>query len=199
MRGRERGFTLVELAIVMVIIGIIIGAVLKGQDLIQSARMKRFINDVRKFELAAWTFMDRNGKFPGDADKNGLMGDGDPKSDITTSKLFNIDNNAITMGGTSFYVFYGSNGSHNLLAICRANDCNTAFTTDDLEYAKSLDAALDGVANGTDGVIRAATTIGVDNAKWRVNGTVTLGTGSNYENWNATDINGIVYFFDRKP
>ncbi len=42
-----KGFTLVELAIVLVIIGIILGAVLKGQELINNAKMKRAYNDVR--------------------------------------------------------------------------------------------------------------------------------------------------------
>ncbi len=40
----QKGFTLVELAIVLVIIGLILGAVLKGQDLINNARMKRLYN-----------------------------------------------------------------------------------------------------------------------------------------------------------
>ena len=72
----EKGFTLIELAIVLVIIGIILGAVLKGQDLIASARAKKFVNDAgREWEVGTWTHFDRKGRFPGDADSNGVIGE----------------------------------------------------------------------------------------------------------------------------
>ena len=48
----EKGFTLVELAIVLVIIGIILGAVLKGQELINSAKIKRVYNQQREMVAA---------------------------------------------------------------------------------------------------------------------------------------------------
>ena len=63
---KERGFTLVELAIVLVIIGIILGAILKGQELINNAKMKRFYNQYKEQVAAFYTYYDRYGKFPGD-------------------------------------------------------------------------------------------------------------------------------------
>lgn len=69
MKGKgkdERGFTLVELAIVLVIIGIILGAVLKGQELINNAKMKRAYNQYREVLAAVYTYYDRYGKYPGD-------------------------------------------------------------------------------------------------------------------------------------
>jgi prepilin-type N-terminal cleavage/methylation domain-containing protein len=71
--GKTRGFTLVELAIVLVIIGIILGAILKGTELINNARVKRLQNDLRGLEAAIWTFYDRTGRFPGDCDRNGTI------------------------------------------------------------------------------------------------------------------------------
>jgi prepilin-type N-terminal cleavage/methylation domain-containing protein len=62
----KRGFTLVELAIVLVIIGIIIGAVLKGQELINSAKIKRAYNQQREIVAAVYSYYDKYGKFPGD-------------------------------------------------------------------------------------------------------------------------------------
>ncbi len=62
----QKGFTLVELAIVLVIIGIILGAVLKGQELINNAKMKRAYNQYREVLAAVYTYYDRYGKYPGD-------------------------------------------------------------------------------------------------------------------------------------
>jgi prepilin-type N-terminal cleavage/methylation domain-containing protein len=72
--GKTRGFTLVELAIVLVIIGIILGAILKGTELINNAKVKRLQNDLRGLEAAIWTFYDRTGRMPGDCDSNGIIG-----------------------------------------------------------------------------------------------------------------------------
>jgi len=71
--GKTRGFTLVELAIVLVIIGIILGAILKGQELINNAKVKRLQNDLRGLEAAIWTFYDRTGRLPGDCNRNGTI------------------------------------------------------------------------------------------------------------------------------
>ncbi|MEW6066846.1 MAG: prepilin-type N-terminal cleavage/methylation domain-containing protein [Nitrospirota bacterium] len=62
----EKGFTLVELAIVLVIIGIILGAVLKGQELINNAKIKRLYNQQREIFAAVYSYYDKYGRFPGD-------------------------------------------------------------------------------------------------------------------------------------
>jgi prepilin-type N-terminal cleavage/methylation domain-containing protein len=74
--GKTRGFTLVELAIVLVIIGIILGAILKGTELINNAKVKRLQNDLRGLEAAIWTFYDRTGRMPGDCNGDGIIGFG---------------------------------------------------------------------------------------------------------------------------
>ncbi len=63
---KRSGFTLVELAIVLVIIGLIIGGVLVGQDLIKAATVRAAISDIEKFNAAATTFRGKYGGLPGD-------------------------------------------------------------------------------------------------------------------------------------
>lgn len=60
------GFTLVELAIVMIIIGLIIGGILKGQELVNNARLKKTITAVDYYRAATLTFKDSYKAFPGD-------------------------------------------------------------------------------------------------------------------------------------
>jgi prepilin-type N-terminal cleavage/methylation domain-containing protein len=66
MRGRVRGFTLVELAIVLVIIGIILGAVLKGQELVFNAKVKRLVSQTKEMMASLYTYYDKYGYNPGD-------------------------------------------------------------------------------------------------------------------------------------
>ena len=68
MRG-NKGFTLVEMAIVLVIIGIILGAVIKGQDLIAGAKEKKFKSEVDQLATAYYTYYDKYSRIPGDDDK----------------------------------------------------------------------------------------------------------------------------------
>jgi prepilin-type N-terminal cleavage/methylation domain-containing protein len=60
------GFTLIELSIVLVIIGLIVGAVLVGQDLIHSAEIRATIAQIEKYQTAVNTFRGKYGYLPGD-------------------------------------------------------------------------------------------------------------------------------------
>lgn len=62
----EHGFTLVEIAIVLVIIGLLLGGVLKGQELIVQARIRNVANDMNGVTAAIYAYQDRYRALPGD-------------------------------------------------------------------------------------------------------------------------------------
>lgn len=66
MNKRQSGFTLVEIAIVLVIIGLLLGGVLKGQEMIANAKYKNLRNDVNSYSAAFYSFQDRYRALPGD-------------------------------------------------------------------------------------------------------------------------------------
>ncbi len=63
---RQTGFTLVEIAIVLVIIGLLLGGILKGQEMITQARIKNVINDFNGITAAYASYQDRYRAIPGD-------------------------------------------------------------------------------------------------------------------------------------
>jgi prepilin-type N-terminal cleavage/methylation domain-containing protein len=66
MRNTQSGFTLVEIAIVLVIIGLLLGGVLKGQELITQAKIRNIANDLNGMTAAVYAYQDRYKAFPGD-------------------------------------------------------------------------------------------------------------------------------------
>ena len=65
-KSTEAGFTLVEIAIVLVIIGLLLGGILKGQEMITQAKIKNAINDFNGVTVAVTSYQDRYRALPGD-------------------------------------------------------------------------------------------------------------------------------------
>lgn len=66
MKQQQKGFTLVEIAVVLVIIGLLLGAILQGQQLIQSARVSNLSDQQAGIQAAYFGFIDRYRAVPGD-------------------------------------------------------------------------------------------------------------------------------------
>ncbi|MBF0583171.1 MAG: prepilin-type N-terminal cleavage/methylation domain-containing protein [Magnetococcales bacterium] len=93
--SHQDGFTLIEIAIVIIIIGLILGGVLKGQELIRSARTHSVADQGSAVKSAIMGFADRYRALPGDYDKaaanipgvaSGQDGDGNGRVGYNDSK-----------------------------------------------------------------------------------------------------------------
>ena len=66
MPRRQHGFTLVEIAIVLVVVGLLLGGILKGQDLVDGARVRNLADMNAGIQAAYYGFVDRYRQVPGD-------------------------------------------------------------------------------------------------------------------------------------
>ena len=93
MKQAQKGFTLVEIAIVLVIIGLLLGGILKGQEMITQAKIKNVVADFSGISAAYYGYQDRYRAIPGD----------DPGAGTATGRwgvaAFNGDGNG-QVGGT---------------------------------------------------------------------------------------------------
>jgi prepilin-type N-terminal cleavage/methylation domain-containing protein len=85
---KQQGFTLIEIAIVLVIIGLLLGGILQGQSLIDSARVRNLISQEDGVKAAFYGFQDRYRALPGDFTQAttqiaGASQDGDGNGQIT--------------------------------------------------------------------------------------------------------------------
>ena len=119
MKGREgqKGFTLVELAVVMIIVGLLIGGILKGQELITNAQVASTITQAKGIDAAVSTFRDSYRALPGDIATattrlpncpggTACAADGNGDSRITTAAGVAIQPDAAMVAGSEAQVFF---------------------------------------------------------------------------------------------
>ena len=86
-RQAQGGFTLLELAIVLVVIGLIIGGVLKGQELIGQAEVRNAQRTLTNLQTAPQVFYGVNGGYPGDSDNDSTYTHSGSQDDSTKGFL----------------------------------------------------------------------------------------------------------------
>ena len=142
MAQKQNGFTLIEIAIVLVIIGLLLGGVLKGQELIQSARVRNLISQQDGIKAAYFGFLDRFRAVPGDYNQAatniaGVVGNGNNNGRIETLAVGGgIDEHLAVWEHLSKAGFI--NGSYTYAA---GNETNTSTATN--PYARYLRLVYD--------------------------------------------------------
>ena len=120
--SRQRGFTLVEIAIVLVIVGLLLAGVLKGQELIENSKIRNIAKDMDAVAAAVASYKDRYQGLPGDeatatthtargwggtaftaGDNNGLMGA------VGTTFTVGANENTMAMVSMQFAGFLAGN------------------------------------------------------------------------------------------
>lgn len=102
-RIKQRGFSLVEMAVVLVIIGLLIGGVMQGQSLIRAAKVRDIITTAADLSTGVIAFKDRYGVLPGDSptavtDIQGASGNGNGDGLISTAESANVPNHLFSAG-----------------------------------------------------------------------------------------------------
>ncbi len=76
------GFSLIELSIVLIIIGLLVAGITSGQSLIESAKIRAFINESNNYKTAINTFYLARGRLPSDKYNKGCFGRGENADDF---------------------------------------------------------------------------------------------------------------------
>ena len=161
----DRGFTLIEMAIVLIIIGIIIGAVVKGKDIVRSAEQKKLYSEfILEWQIAFNNYNDRTGWILTDSNdpnnagiRNGRCGDNvtDVNADLQLQAVGLTPPSKGSTGSSMARTYTDSNGVQHTLLIrfdWKAAQGNFIRITDmpnDLGIA--IDRIVDGSADGTTG------------------------------------------------
>jgi prepilin-type N-terminal cleavage/methylation domain-containing protein len=150
----KRGFTLIEVAIVMVIIGILMGAILRGQEMIKNAKEKNFHTKIRFIATAQFTYLDRTGRYAGDTTSppDGII-------DSNTTAWTELENQQIVKSDDQRHVFNGQFSFGGGVAPY-ANNNYIQSTRVPMWVAQSFDTKLDDGVGNT-GNVRWSTITGV--------------------------------------
>lgn len=110
-KNSKSGFTLIELAIVLVIIGLIVGGLLVGQDLINSAKIRASVSQIEQYNSAVNTFKLKYNELPGDMLASNASSFGFATRAGTVGRG---DGNGLIEGGAAGYILAFNAGEQSL-------------------------------------------------------------------------------------
>jgi prepilin-type N-terminal cleavage/methylation domain-containing protein len=153
------GFTLVEIAIVLVIVGLLVGAVMKSREMIMNAKLKRVESDAAGIHLAIATYQDRYRELPGD----------DPDAYNRFDIYSTLDKNNVNGNGSGLIEGDWDEANTDTLSISGAVESEKIF-------AHLRAAGL--IPGGSDDTTRPSNAysgkIGIQNGALRISGHVTI-------------------------
>ena len=147
---KQSGFTLVELSIVLVVIGLLLSGIVKAQALIENAQIRADIKKLNEFKMITLLYRDRLATFPGeDASNPGriktvLSSEPSP----TEGYFFDIYQagfsqrvNPLPEIGTAFKATWGGSSGANYGLIAGVNQI--CITEIDVDLAQSIESQMD--------------------------------------------------------
>ena len=160
---KNKGFTLIEMAIVLVIIGLIIGVAVTGKDLMNSAKQKSvYTKFIQPWTLAVVSYYDRTGQLLGDGEDNGGTEDdpdgkfdevdGSDTGEYLTGVGLTVPSS--NTGTSSEYSYTGAYSGTATITLTLSNvSGNNVFYLDSVptDLAIALDTIVDGVSDGKTG------------------------------------------------